>query len=140
MRGRDRRPTGNVIVTGSRIPQPNLTQTSPVTVVNSQDVRLTGTTRTEDLINSLPQAFASQGANIGNGASGTATINLRGLGANRTLVLVNGRRLVPGDPSDRRPTATDSSGARRPCRHLTVGASGYGADAVAGVVTHPDTD
>ncbi|HEX8640280.1 MAG TPA: hypothetical protein VF704_03895, partial [Allosphingosinicella sp.] len=42
-----------IYVTGSRIPQPQLTSTSPVTVVNSQEVRLTGTTRTEDLINSL---------------------------------------------------------------------------------------
>ena len=88
----------NIIVTGSRIPQPNLSATSPVTVVNSQEVRLTGTTRTEDLINSLPQAFAAQGGNISNASSGTATLNLRGLGSNRTLVLVNGRRLLPGDP------------------------------------------
>src|SRR5688500_4603154 len=84
-----------ILVTGSRIPQPNLTSTSPVTVVNSQEVKLTGTTRTEDLINSLPQAFAAQGGNIANGASGTATINLRGLGSERTLVLLNGRRLAP---------------------------------------------
>ena len=75
-----RRPT-SVIVTGTRIPQPNLTATSPVTVVNSQEVRLQGTTRTEDLINSLPQAFAGQGGNIANGATGTATVDLRGLGA-----------------------------------------------------------
>ena len=87
-----------IVVTGSRIPQPNLTAASPVTVVNSQEIRLQGTTRTEDLINSLPQAFAGQGGNLANGASGTATVNLRGLGSDRTLVLINGRRLVPGDP------------------------------------------
>ena len=89
----------NVIITGSRIPQPNLTATSPVTVVNSQEVRLTGTTRAEDIINSLPSVFAAQGSNISNGSTGTATLNLRGLGSVRTLVLVNGRRLVPGDVS-----------------------------------------
>src|SRR3546814_5253668 len=76
---------------------PQLEGASPVTVVNSQEVKLQGITRTEDLINSLPQVFAGQGGNIANGASGTATINLRGLGAQRTLVLVNGRRLLPGD-------------------------------------------
>ena len=48
---------------------PNLTAVSPVTVVNSQDIRLQGTTRTEDLINSLPQAFAGQGGNLANGAT-----------------------------------------------------------------------
>ena len=86
-----------VVITGSRIPAPNLTAVSPVTVVNSQDIRLQGVTRTEDLINSLPQAFAGQGGNLANGATGTATVDLRGLGPNRTLVLINGRRLVPGD-------------------------------------------
>src|SRR3546814_20994995 len=75
---------------------PQLEGASPVTVVNSQEVKLQGITRTEDLINSLPQVFAGQGGNIANGASGTATINLRGLGAQRTLVHVNGRRLLPG--------------------------------------------
>src|SRR5688500_18228574 len=122
----------NIIVTGSRIPQPNLSATSPVTVVNSQEVRLTGTTRAEDLINSLPQAFAAQGGNIANGASGTATLNLRGLGSVRTLVLVNGRRLVPGDPFS---SAADiniiPAAIIDRVDVLTGGASSvYGADAV----------
>src|SRR5687767_4617190 len=133
----------NIIVTGSRIPQPNLTATSPVTVVNSQEVRLTGTTRAEDLINSLPQAFASQGAGISNGSTGTATLDLRGLGDRRTLVLVNGRRLLPGDPSD---SAADINAIPafmiERVDVLTGGASSvYGADAVAGVVNFiMDTD
>src|SRR3954462_10922049 len=90
---------GDIVITGSRIPQPNLTSASPVTVLSSQDIKLQGTTRTEDLINSLPQSFASQGSSVSNGATGTATVNLRGLGPTRTLVLVNGRRLMPGDPA-----------------------------------------
>ena len=85
--------TQEIVVTGSRIPQPNLETASPVTTVSSQEVKLSGTTRTEDLVNSLPQVFASQGSNVSNGASGTATIDLRGLGSKRNLVLVNGRRL-----------------------------------------------
>ena len=44
--------------------------------------------------NELPQVFAAQGSNVSNGASGTAQVNLRGLGANRTLVLMNGQRLA----------------------------------------------
>jgi outer membrane cobalamin receptor len=69
-----------ITVTGSRIPQPNLTSISPVTAVDSTEIKLSGVTRTEDMINSLPQAFAGQGGNLANGASGTATADLRGLG------------------------------------------------------------
>ena len=131
-------PSGqDIVITGTRIPQPNLTSASPVTVLGSQDIKLAGTTRTEDLINSLPQAFASQGSNISNGSTGTASVNLRGLGSARTLVLVNGRRLQPGDP--RLGSIADinfipSSIVKR-VDVLTGGASSvYGADAVAGVV------
>ena len=126
------------MITGTRIPQPNLTSASPVTVLSAQEVKLQGTTRTEDLINSLPQAFAAQGSNVSNGATGTATVNLRGLGANRTLVLINGRRLQPGDPTagGNVPDINfiPSSMIKR-VDVLTGGASSvYGADAVAGVV------
>jgi iron complex outermembrane receptor protein len=125
-----------VFVTGSRIPAPNLTAVSPVTVINSEEIRLQGVTRTEDLINSLPQAFGSQGGNLANGASGTATVDLRNLGADRTLVLINGRRLVPGDPSTPNPDINVIPAAIvSRVDVLTGGASSvYGADAVAGVV------
>ncbi|HEX6376884.1 MAG TPA: TonB-dependent receptor [Allosphingosinicella sp.] len=134
---------GDIIVTGTRIPQPNLNSASPITVLNNQEVKLSGTARTEDIINSLPQSFAAQGSNIANGATGTATVNLRGLGSVRTLVLVNGRRLMPGDPRSPVPDinfipalVVDRIDV------LTGGASSvYGADAVAGVVNFiMDTD
>ncbi|WP_394646641.1 TonB-dependent receptor domain-containing protein [uncultured Sphingomonas sp.] len=134
---------GDIVVTGSRIRSPNLEATSPVTVVNSEEFKLTGTTRTEDLINSLPQAFAGQSGNISNGSSGIATINLRGLGPERNLVLVNGRRVVPGDPSS---AAVDinviPAAIIKRVDVLTGGASSvYGADAVTGVVNFVmDTD
>ena len=76
-----------VVVTGSRIPQPNLTSISPVTSVGADDVKIEGVTRVEDLVNNLPQAFADFGGNLSNGATGAATVNLRGLGSQRTLVL-----------------------------------------------------
>jgi len=125
-----------IIVTGSRIPQPNLQTASPVTTVTSQEVKLSGTTRTEDLVNSLPQVFADQGSNISNGATGTAAVDLRGLGAKRTLVLINGRRMVGGDPRDAVPDINfiPIQLVKR-VDVLTGGASAvYGADAVAGVV------
>lgn len=135
--------TGDVIVTGSRIRSPNLESASPVTVVNAQDVKLTGTTRTEDLLNSLPQVFAGQGSGVSNGSTGTATVNLRGLGAERNLVLVNGRRVVPGDPSS---SAVDlnfiPAAVIKRVDLMSGGASAvYGADAVTGVVNFiMDTD
>ncbi|MDH7641085.1 TonB-dependent receptor domain-containing protein [Sphingomonas oryzagri] len=127
---------GDIVVTGSRIPHPDLESASPVTVVGAKDFKLTGTTRTEDLLNSLPQVFAGQGGSISNGASGIATVDLRNLGPQRTLVLVNGRRVVPGDP---RTPFTDlnfiPSSLIKRVDVLTGGASAvYGADAVAGVV------
>ena len=126
-----------IIVTGSRIPQPNLEGTSPVTMVGQQEVKLEGTMQVESLINNLPMAFADQGGNISNGASGTATVNLRSLGSNRTLVLVNGRRLPAGSP--RGPVAPDinqiPAALIERVEVLTGGASAvYGSDAVAGVV------
>jgi iron complex outermembrane recepter protein len=126
-----------IIVTGSRIPQANLEGTSPVSVIGAQDVQLEGRMQVEDLINNLPQAFADQGGNVSNGASGTATVNLRNLGANRTLVLVNGRRMPAGSP--RGPVAADLNqipvSLIERVEVLTGGASAvYGSDAVAGVV------
>jgi len=134
--GEQVRSGADITVTGTRIPQPNLESTSPVTVVSSQEVKLSGTSRTEDLINSLPQVFASQGSNISNGASGTATIDLRGLGSKRNLVLVNGKRLQAGDTGN--PVADINFVPQQLVKRvdvLTGGASSvYGADAVAGVV------
>ncbi|MBV9843372.1 MAG: TonB-dependent receptor [Sphingomonadaceae bacterium] len=135
---------GEIIVTGSRIPQPNLTSTSPVTVVTSQELKLQGTTRVEDLLNSLPQVFADQGGFSNNPSDGTATINLRNLGAQRTLVLIDGHRMQVGDPI----TAGGADINMIPdvmikrIDVLTGGAgSVYGSDAVAGVVNFiMDTD
>jgi iron complex outermembrane receptor protein len=126
-----------VVVTGSRISVPNQISVSPVTFVSALEVQQSGVTRVEDLLNELPQVFAAQGANISNGATGTATVDLRGLGSKRTLVLVNGLRLGPGDPR----TGGSSDINMIPAEMidsievLTGGASStYGADAVGGVV------
>ena len=135
---------GTVIVTGSRIASPNLESISPVTAITAEDLSLTGKVRIEDIINQLPQAFAAQGSTISNGSDGTASVNLRGLGVNRTLVLVNGRRVMPGNPNGG--SAADLNqiplALVKRVDVLTGGASSvYGADAVAGVVNFiMDTD
>src|SRR4051812_19333202 len=61
-----------IVVTGTRIPTPNLSSVAPVTSVSSADIKAQGVSRVEDLINSLPQAFASQGSNVSNNSNGTA--------------------------------------------------------------------
>ena len=125
-----------VVVTGSRIRQPNLTSDSPLTTVTSQEFKLEGTTDTASLLNNLPQFVAAQNSTEVNGANGTSQANLRNLGATRTLVLVNGRRLNPGDPGD--PVADLNiipAALVDRVDVLTGGASSvYGSDAVAGVV------
>jgi iron complex outermembrane receptor protein len=123
-------------VTGSRIPSANLTSTSPVTTVGAQDIKLEGVQNVESLLNNLPQVFADFGGNISNGATGTASVNLRGLGSQRTLVLINGRRLPAGSPTF---YPTDLNQIPAPLIErveiLTGGASAvYGSDAVSGVV------
>jgi iron complex outermembrane receptor protein len=128
-----------VVVTGSRIAQPGLTSISPVVSVGSDQIKIEGVTRVEDLINNLPQAVADFGGNLSNGATGAATVNLRGLGSQRTLVLVNSRRLMPGDPTQNGSAAPDlnqiPTALIERVEVLTGGASAvYGADAVAGVV------
>jgi outer membrane receptor protein involved in Fe transport len=136
--GRPVQSSQDIIVTGTRIPQVNLTSPAPVTVVTNQDIKLTGTTRVEDLLNQLPSVGASQASGVSNGATGTAEVDLRYLGSKRTLSLVNGRRLTPGDPNSTSQAADlniiPASLIKR-VEVLTGGASSvYGADAVAGVV------
>src|SRR6202022_857399 len=134
-----------VVVTGSRIAAPNLLSISPVTAINAEEIKTTGVTRIEDLLNSLPQVVADQGSGLSMGSNGTATLNLRGLGSQRTLVLVNGRRLQGGDPGGNfgaNPQFASAADINQipvalveRVDVLTGGASStYGADAVAGVV------
>ena len=125
-----------ITVTGSRIPRTDLAAVSPVTTVHREEFVLQGTTNVEELLNWLPQVNPSQGELAPPGATGAATIDLRGLGAVRTLVLVNGRRLMPGDP---RYPVPDVNSIPAPLIQrvevLTGGAAAiYGSDAVAGVV------
>ena len=127
-----------VVVTGSHIPRPGLTSVSPLTSLSQTQISAQGLLRVEDLISRLPQAYVGQGSNVTNAATGTATVDLRQLGAERTLVLIDGKRLMPGDPTSGSiapdlnfvPTALIDR-----IEIVTGGASAvYGSDAIAGVV------
>lgn len=125
-----------ITVTGSRIPLQTLESESPVNILTQQDIAISGLTSISEVLNQLPSVFADLGSNQSNGATGTATVDLRGLGASRTLVLIDGRRLPAGDPTN---YPTDLNAIPAPLVQrvevLTGGASAvYGSDAVAGVV------
>ncbi|MCB1695100.1 MAG: TonB-dependent receptor [Halioglobus sp.] len=127
-----------VIVTGSRITRANLVSASPVTQIDAEEFQFTGTTRVEDLVKNLPQVYSYSNSSQQNGATGTATVNLRNLGDERTLVLINGRRMPAGSPLSGGIGADINQipGALiKQVDVLTGGASAtYGSDAVAGVV------
>ncbi|MEM9285360.1 MAG: TonB-dependent receptor [Pseudomonadota bacterium] len=130
-----------ITVTGSRLTNANVESSSPVLTLDAEAIDVRGTTDIVDLLNTLPAAFAAQDTSFANGANGTSTLNLRGLGAQRTLVLANGKRLPPGSPIG---TATGAGYASdlnliptqlvERVEIVTGGASAvYGSDAVAGV-------
>jgi len=136
-----------IIVTGSRIPSPNEVSTSPIQVVSSDSIRVSGKTDITDIISQLPQIFTNDlGQDLGNGTSGlttaggVATADLRGLGPGRTLVLIDGRRLGVGSPNTAiAQPAPDldqiPAGLVDRVEVVTGGASAaYGSDAIAGVV------
>ncbi|MGH6780626.1 MAG: TonB-dependent receptor plug domain-containing protein, partial [Sphingomonadaceae bacterium] len=84
-----------IIVTGSRIQNPNLVQASPVQVVGEDAIALQQPVSAEQIIRDLPGAVPNIGASVNNGANGSANVDLRGLGSNRNLVLIDGQRIVP---------------------------------------------
>jgi outer membrane receptor protein involved in Fe transport len=129
-----------VEITGTRLPALSVEGPSPVAVMNAEEIRMDGLAKTEDLLNNLPQVYAAQGTAASNGATGTANVNLRNLGVNRNLVLINGRRLPPGSPRRGADSyAADLNQIPAPLIQrvelLTGGASAvYGSDAISGVV------
>ena len=135
-----------VVITGSRIAMPNMTSISPIQIVTSEELKLQGVTDISDLVNRLPQNFQNSVADFSNttnpltSAGGISTIDLRGLGPQRTLVLVDGRRLGVGDASTLNPNPAPDIN-QIPAQLVeridvvTGGASAvYGSDAIAGVV------
>lgn len=125
-----------VQVTGSRLQRVDVETATPVYVMSHEEIKAGGYQRIEDILNSLPQIEAGQTAFISNGSTLTATVDLRGLGSDRTLVLVNGRRLPPGGVYTNSPDINQIPAAMvERVEVLTGGGSSvYGADAVAGVV------
>ncbi|WP_312219984.1 TonB-dependent receptor domain-containing protein [Brevundimonas sp.] len=125
----------SIVVTGSRIRQPGYEASSPITSLSSESIAMSQPVAVEELVKDLPAAVPAVGSATNNGSGGGATINLRGLGTNRTLVLINGRRVVPFNLQGVVDTNTIPLALVERVDTVTGGASAvYGADAVAGVV------
>lgn len=127
-----------MIVTGSRIPRADLIANSPISVVQAEEIALAGNVTIERVLNQLPQFVPGASSQSNNPGAGFATVDLRGLGNQRTLVLVNGRRWIPADPSAGF-GGVDINTIPGPLVErvevVTGGASAvYGSDAMAGVV------
>jgi outer membrane receptor protein involved in Fe transport len=125
-----------VVVTGTLIPRPTLEAMSPVSTMEIEELSYRGNTRLEDLLTQLPMIFVAQNSTVSNGASGSASIDLRNLGSVRTLVLIDGKRMSNGDAFEVAPDINFIPAALlKRVDVLSGGASAtYGADAVAGVV------
>lgn len=124
-----------IIVTGSRIAKKDFSSNSPVASVGQAQFDLTGTINTESLLNTLPQAVPGLDRTSNNPGGGIATIDLRGLGSQRTLVLIDGVRAVPTTGGGTVDINTIPTALIERVEVVTGGASAvYGSDAVAGVV------
>ncbi|MEI6549889.1 MAG: TonB-dependent receptor [Betaproteobacteria bacterium] len=127
--------TQTVEVTGSRIKSPGVYSNSPISSISSDEIKSTQPIAVEEVIRTLPSAVPAINPGVNNGTAGGATIDLRGLGPSRTLVLVDGRRMVPFDLNGRVDTNSIPISLLQRIDVVTGGASAvYGADAVSGVV------
>jgi iron complex outermembrane recepter protein len=127
--------TPEIVVTGSRITNPNLVQSSPINVIGENEIQLRQSTNAEELIGRLPGVTAGINAGVNNGSAGYSSFNLRGLGDNRNLVLLDGNRIVPASLDGVTDLNNIPVALIQRVDIVTGGASSvYGADAVAGVV------
>lgn len=124
-----------VIITGTRIRQPGLQSSSPITSVTLEEIEYQQEIEIEKILREMPSTLPGDGQNVNNGTAGRATINLRGLGSGRNLVLLNGRRITPSSTSGVVDTQTIPTSLIERIDIITGGASAvYGSDAIAGAV------
>jgi outer membrane receptor protein involved in Fe transport len=124
-----------VMVTGSRIKAAGIESSSPITSINAKEIMLQQEPEIEKILRNLPITVPGDGQNTNNGTAGAATVNLRGLGSERNLILMNGRRMTPYNYNGRVDTQVIPTALVRNIDILTGGASSvYGSDAIAGAI------
>ncbi|MBA3730574.1 MAG: TonB-dependent receptor plug domain-containing protein, partial [Sphingomonas sp.] len=125
----------DIVVTGTLIRNPNLVSSAPVNVTSSEEIELLQANVAEEVLREIPGVVPSVGSAVNNGNGGASFVNLRGLGANRNLVLVDGNRLVPAGLGGVFDLNNIPLALVERLDVLTGGASTtYGADAISGVV------
>ncbi|MET0308561.1 MAG: TonB-dependent receptor [Sphingomonas sp.] len=131
-----------ITVTGSRIIRNGYDAPTPITVISTQELQAAAPANLADYVNQLPSVAgsttpANSNRSLASGVAGLNTVNLRGLGSNRTLVLIDGRRSVASATDGTVDTNTIPQGLVKSVEIVTGGASAaYGSDAVAGVVNY----
>jgi iron complex outermembrane receptor protein len=139
----DQAEVSEVVVTGSLISRRDFKSESPISTIDNSAIAAAGSPSLDGVLGQMPQFAASQGASEGSGdvqgalgfAGGQSYSDLRGLGPNRSLVLLDGRRLVSSAPSGAIDLNTIPTALIENVEVITGGASAaYGSDAVAGVV------
>jgi iron complex outermembrane recepter protein len=124
-----------VVVTGTRIQQPGVVSSSPIYSVTAEELQRQQEPEVEKILRLLPITVPGDNQNVNNGTQGAATIDLRGLGPQRNLVLVNGRRAVPFNDDGEVDTSMIPLALIERIDIITGGASAvYGSDAISGAL------
>ena len=127
--------TEEIVVTGSRIKRRDFVAPSPIVTVDRDALLSNGQPTLEEALNELPQVIPEFGRTSNNPGDGTARVNLRGFGSNRTLVLLNGHRVAPSGVGSAVDLNNIPEALVERVEVITGGAATvYGSDAVAGVV------
>ncbi|MEM7766533.1 MAG: TonB-dependent receptor [Pseudomonadota bacterium] len=124
-----------VVVTGTRIQQPGVVSSSPITTIGQEEIEFQQVADVEKLLRNLPITVPGDGQNVNNGTEGAATVDLRNLGPERNLILVDGKRLVPFNENGEVDVSVVPLAMLERIDIVTGGASAvYGSDAIAGAV------
>jgi outer membrane receptor protein involved in Fe transport len=124
-----------ISVTGSRIRRPGAVSTSPIFSMDAEELSYLQEPEVERILKMLPSTIPGDGANVNNGSAGAATVDLRGLGAERTLILMDGRRMTPFNYDGEVDTSAIPTALLESVDVVTGGASAvYGSDAISGAV------
>ncbi len=124
-----------ISVTGSRIRRPGAVSTSPIFSMDIEELSYLQEPEVERILKVLPSTIPGDGANVNNGSAGAATVNLRGLGTQRTLILMDGRRMTPFNYNGEVDTSAIPTALLEGVDVVTGGASAvYGSDAISGAI------
>lgn len=124
-----------IVVTGSRIARPNDTSTSPVYSVSADEIAALQQPEIEKIFRILPVTVPGDGQNTNNGTAGVSTVDLRGLGAQRNLILIDGKRVTPYNFNGLVDVSTIPTALIKRVDIVTGGASAvYGSDAISGAI------